>query len=807
MKRRIISPTFYLPLLFGGFVIGTTISCSAKTATLNSISTYGEVKTLYHVGDTFERPTIYAYYSNGSHKDVTLLAKFSGFSLNREGEQTVKVTYDTVSCEYDINVVNEANKLVASGVRTTFELNEEFSLGGGHVYLEYDDETREELPLSSVAVNGFDSSSVKDDGVVTLTAMIYESDLSTSYNYIVINTITDEITSLEFSNIQTEYDVGDDFVRPTATANGTIDVSDLVVYSYDLSVVGTQTVTGTFKGFSNTFEITVFSNSGVTPADIPNDSISAEFTLTTSDGTFTQEGSVYTITSSGSYTANGKLADGQIVINVPEEDEGTVEIELTGVSITSTTGCPIHAIQCKDLDISAKNNKNNYLYDHSSLKDETNDPYGAAIYVEDGDLKLKGKGTLVCISTNNNGIHGKDDVKLQKLTLSVKAVNNGIKGNDSIKIAENVNVDIVCGNDGLKTSNTQFKNEKQKGNIEISSGNICINSYADGIDAAYDAIISEEPVIDIYTNAYSTYSSSAIPTGTYTKSLLNRATSIKASDSAKGIKACNEINISGGTIYTETYDDGVHGNATSDDEQIVFENGDNAPGNVVISGGKLTVSATDDGVHADGTLTITDNADITVLKSYEGLEGHIINMDGGKAVVTANDDGVNATSTNSYSKDGEINISGGYLDVTVPGSGDVDGIDSNGTYTQSGGVVIVRGPTEGGAWSLDTDGNVYLKGGTIIVVGGIEASSSGSGGWGGRPGPGGPGGGGAPGGGTLSVASNMTKSTSTTGMAKKTFKVTFANSDVIVTYTNTYSYSKGSVIIYSELGSATVTIA
>ena len=818
MKRKhYFSPLYFYPIILGGFIASSVTGCtSTPAATLQSIKTEGDVHDYYHVGDTFVRPTVYAYYSNGSHKDVTLLAKFGGFSLNRAGDQTVTITYDTFSYEYSIRVVNEVNSLLVTGQRTSFELNEEFSLGGGHAYLVYDDESREEVGLEFLSVSGFDSSSIKDDGVVTLTPMVYTDVTPFTYGYKIVSSVEEEITSLEFSDVKTEYEIGEDFVRPTATANGSIDVTDLVTYEYDLSSIGTKTVTGTYKGFSNTFEVTVSSSSGIVPADIPADTISKTFAISTEDGEFTSENNVYTITKVGTYAVSGKLAEGQIVVNVPEsedvaEDDDVVVIELSNASISCTTGCPIHVIDCRDVEISAKKKTNNYLYDHSSLKDSTNDPYGAAIYVENGDLKLKGTGGLVCISTNNNGIHGKDDIKLQKLSLAVKAVNNGIKGNDSLKITEGANIDIYCGDDGLKTSNTSISNSgKQKGNIEVSASSLIINSYADGIDAAYDAIISTESLIEIHTNVYANYSDSKIPSDNYTK-----ATSVKASDSAKGIKACNEVNISGGTISLETYDDGIHGNATSDDAQIVFENGENAPGNVTISGGILTVSATDDGVHADGTLTISGEADITVTKAYEGLEGHIINISGGKAVVSANDDGVNATSSGSWSSDGEINISGGYLDVTVPGSGDVDGIDSNGSYTQTGGVVVVRGPANGGAWSLDTDGDVNLNGGTLIVVGGIEASpSSGGGGGGGghwylkasRPGPGGPGGGGM-GGGKLNVGSNMTKTpetgTLTTGKSKGTYQVT-CGSTLVATYTNTSNYSSGSVIIYSELGSATI---
>ena len=822
MRKRnsFLAPLFCLPLILGGF----TVSCSKNTDTgdpeqVKKLKIEGEVKTVYRVGDTFERPTVYAIYGDNRKSDVTLYVKYSGFSLNREGEQTVTGEFKGLSFEYDINVVNKIKDFIASGVRTAFELGEEFSFGGGGTYLIYDDDTRELVPLNELEISGFDSGSLSDNRTVTLSTTIEQENYSVSYSYKVVSVISEEITSLEFSNVETEYDIDDDFIRPTAIANGSINVSDLVNYSYDLSQVGEQTVTGTYKGFSNTFDITVHNgNAGADPADIPSDTISGAFSITTEDGNVTQQGNIYTITSIGSYTVTGKLNDGQIVVNVPEdeninEDDDVVAIELAGTSITSTSGCPIHVIDSRDVEITAKKKKNNYLYDRSSLVDSSNEPTGAAIYVENGDLKLKGTGALVCISSNNRGIHGKDDVKLQKLTLIVKAVGDGIKGNDSIKISDDIHMDIVSGDDGLKTSSTALTNSgKQKGSIEISGGNITINSYCDAIDAAYDAIIKDtidsttqevtfSPNIDIFTNRYSSYNAEDFASGTYVKKSI-RADSTKVS--SKGIKACNTIDISGGTIFIESYDDGIHGNAKSGDTQIVFDNGNNAPGNVDISGGKLTVSSTDDGIHADGTLTISGEADINIEKSFEGLEGHVVNMTGGSAIVNASEDGLNAVSTNSRVSNAEVNISGGYLDITVPNEGDVDGIDSNGTYTQTGGIVITRGPAMGGFWSLDTDSDTTLNGGTLIVVGGIEASESN----GGRPngGGGGHGGPGGIGGGTLIVGSNMTCTTSNTGKSVGTYRVTIAN-NVVATYTNIYSYSQGKVYIYSELGSATVSKA
>ena len=190
--------------------------------------------------------------------------------------------------------------------------------------------------------------------------------------------------------------------------------------------------------------------------------------------------------------------------------------------------------------------------------------------------------------------------------------------------------------------------------------------------------------------------------------------SSKKSYSTKGIKAESEINISGAAINISSTDDGIHANSDSG----VLETGEDGKGIISISGGTITISTGDDGIHADKELNITDGY-INVLTSYEGLEAITINISGGQSFVYAADDGINACTGDGASTP-LINITGGYVDVTT-GSGDTDGIDSNGSYTQSGGMVFVKGGSSSGqvSGSIDVDGNITITGGTCVALGGI----------------------------------------------------------------------------------------
>ncbi len=185
-------------------------------------------------------------------------------------------------------------------------------------------------------------------------------------------------------------------------------------------------------------------------------------------------------------------------------------------------------------------------------------------------------------------------------------------------------------------------------------------------------------------------------------------------NSTKGIKADNEVIISGGTIEIKSYDDGIHVN-----NDVTLDSGSYGTGNVTITGGIITITTKDDGIHADQDIYISDNAYINVLTSYEGIEANRIYISGGEVYVYATDDGINAAECNgSYTP--LLYISGGYVDVAV-GSGDTDTIDSNGNVTITGGTVIVKNAQTSGSsmtgGTIDLDGTLKVTGGIVISVG------------------------------------------------------------------------------------------
>ena len=277
--------------------------------------------------------------------------------------------------------------------------------------------------------------------------------------------------------------------------------------------VGTTNITAqTSDGkYSATCVLTVVEEEEESPY-IPDETDETIYFITTSTlnkGEYSSADDEYTF----SITQNYK----QIYVNVPDT---SIVIELNGVTIENNQNSPIYVEDCENIEISAKKNTTNNIKDTRAIYTADVDGQGkGAIYVLNGDLKLKGTGTLNITANYLNGIHCKDDVKVQKQTLNITAVNHGIRGNDSVTITSGV-VNISCGGDGLHSENSDISSKgNQKGNVTINGGTVSINSWNDAIQAAYNAVIeetdSETPIsFTARTNKYSSYSGATVDTST-----------------------------------------------------------------------------------------------------------------------------------------------------------------------------------------------------------------------------------------------------------------------------------------------------
>ena len=485
---------------------------------------------------------------------------------------------------------------------------------------------------------------------------------------------------------------------------------------------GNGTTSGASSAGGNSASVTVAS--AVTDETITASETTSEFSITTTDGAYSNNGNVYTITAAGTYSLSGYL-EGQILVEAGEEDE--VVIELNGVTIKNSSDSPIKATSAASVDISAKKDTENVIVDERSVKTVDSDTLGEGAIYAKADLKLKGTGTLVVTGNYNNGVHTTKDLKIQKLSLKVTAYNNALKGNDSITVLSGAVVAVSTNGDGVKTQNTDAnKSGVTRGDVTITgAASLTVYAAGDGVQAAHNFTMEADadgyaPTVIVYTGSYSGYTASSASTTSY-----------------KGVKVQNVLTISAGVIDIKSYDDGLHA-----DYGTTFTAGGTGLGTIEITGGTVTMNVYSptsttgggkagpgfggwggwggqqtvsgaDAIHADYVLNISGGT-IEIDSSYEGLEANVINVSGGNIRVTANDDGLNACKGKTTP---QIIISDGYLDVTVSPAGDTDGIDSNGNYTQTGGIVITRGPNSQMAAAIDYDGTASITGGTIIILG------------------------------------------------------------------------------------------
>lgn len=464
-------------------------------------------------------------------------------------------------------------------------------------------------------------------------------------------------------------------------------------------------------------------------------------TVANTNNCVTVTGGTVTITCGGEYDFSGSYSgnDAQILVNTAKTDS-SVYLNMRGLTLTNTADAPIYVQKASKAFVVAKNGTTNTFTDGSSRTKTYNytndsgeaktDTTGACIYAKD-DLTIKGEGTLIVKANYNNGIHTSNDLKVKNGLITVNAKNNGLKGKGSVEISGGTLNITATNGDGIK-SDTEDADDlaKGKGSIEITGGTITVTSAYDGITANNIVAISNgestSPSIKVTAGggqsclSLNTSSSGGFGGGGFPGGGMGGGSSCSPSESMKGIKADSNIVISGGTIEISSRDDGIH-----------------SDGNITLSGGTMTIATDDDGVHAEKALYVKDNANVSVTIAYEGMESPDMNFEGGITSVITTDDGWNAaggTSTTTGGNTGRggfggggfggmggstgnLKVSGGYHYVYV-GTGDTDGIDSNGGISITGGVIIVECRMNGGMGGMvDSDGTTSITGGKLLGFG------------------------------------------------------------------------------------------
>ncbi|MDE6036027.1 MAG: carbohydrate-binding domain-containing protein [Ruminococcus sp.] len=212
----------------------------------------------------------------------------------------------------------------------------------------------------------------------------------------------------------------------------------------------------------------------------------------TVDGDYAEiNGSVVTITHSGTFYIDGTLNDGQINVNIPDEtaDPETVKIFLEGVNITGKSAPAILITNAKNTSLNLVDGTENFISDGTVAY--AGDSLGCAVIEAKDDITIKGGTGILNITANTqDGIVCNNDIKINGGTLNINTLNStdktdAVKGKQSVTVKDGtVNIDAV--GDGLKSS---------KGSVTVQGGTLNIKAGNDAIQAETTVDVSGGTVI------------------------------------------------------------------------------------------------------------------------------------------------------------------------------------------------------------------------------------------------------------------------------------------------------------------------
>ena len=363
-------------------------------------------------------------------------------------------------------------------------------------------------------------------------------------------------------------------------------------------------------------------------------------------------------------------------------------VALAGVTLTNPDGAAILITNSKRIQLSAKKNTINTLADGVSGSQK------ACIYSK-GQLQLQGNGTLNVSGNTKHGIKSASYISIKNLTLNIAStVGDGISCEEYMEIKSGSVTLTGIGDDGIQcdlggtvsTGQTADHEDEDSGNIYISGGTLTVKVTA---------------------------------------------------SAAKAVKAAGDAIITGGTLELVTSGGGAW---DSDEKKTKASAGLSADGNIAISGGTLTMKSTGaggKGISGDGTLVVSDSADITITTSGQA----VVASSSGSLSTVSNSRTLDNYTTNYKSSpkgikiDGAVTVNGGKLTITTSGAGGEgmeskstvvindglltinaydDAVNASSDLTVNGGYIYARATNNDG---LDANGNCYIKGGLVYAIG------------------------------------------------------------------------------------------
>ena len=275
-----------------------------------------------------------------------------------------------------------------------------------------------------------------------------------------------------------------------------------------------------------------------------------------------QSGKNVTITKAGVYRVTGSAENVTIIVDAGDEDK--VQLVLDGVSVTNADAPCIYVRNADKVFVTLSGDNSLSVTGQFTADGDTNTD--GVIFSKD-DLTLNGAGSLT-VNSSDNGIVGKDDLKITGGTYQITAASKAIEANDSIRVAGG-SFTIKAGTDGLHAEN---EDDDSLGYIYIGGGSFSMSVGDDGIHAV--------SLVQIDGGTF-TISAAECMEGTYIR--INDGT-FDLSSWDDGINAARKssaystptVEINGGTINITM---------SAGDTDGIDSNGD-----IIVNGGTISVS-------------------------------------------------------------------------------------------------------------------------------------------------------------------------------------------------------------------------
>ncbi len=274
----------------------------SEAATMESLIVSG-YKAQYTKGEAFTLAgaTATVTWSDGTTTNPSVSEiTAEGYDANKLGQQTVTLKYESLACQIQVTVTEEAIKeptltglTVSGNYKTNYVQGQVLDLTGAVYTVTMSDGSKTQLTAEQaekVTATGYDA---EKPGIQTV-VLTYETVSAT----IQVTVVRKTISNLEISgSYKTEYLVGEqlDLAGMVMTAKWNdgsetnVSTKDVTVSGYDAQKQGVQTVTLTYQGMSVTISVTVVNQTGT---------VTVTFTML-GDSAHGENGSVHTLTGGG----------------------------------------------------------------------------------------------------------------------------------------------------------------------------------------------------------------------------------------------------------------------------------------------------------------------------------------------------------------------------------------------------------------------------------------------------------------------------------------------------------------------------